>query len=61
MERRHIFLTKIQIQSLNRVSKKKQIKTSELIRRIVDKFLEEEMVGEIVDVHPEDSRIGEVT
>jgi len=47
MQRRHIFLTKIQIESLNKISKRREIKTSELIRRIVDKFIEDEMMNKL--------------
>lgn len=42
MKRQHIFLTDKQIKNLNKEAKEKELKVSELIRRIIDKYYEED-------------------
>lgn len=42
MERKHIFLTKDEVKKINQIAKAKQIRSSELIRRIIDEFIEKE-------------------
>ena len=42
MERKHIFLTKDEIKKISQIAKVKQIKSSELIRRIIDEYIEKE-------------------
>jgi hypothetical protein len=41
MKRQHLFLTDNQIRVLQKDAKIKQIKVSELIRRIIDKYYED--------------------
>jgi len=42
MKRQHIFLTDKQIKNLSKEAKEKELKVSELIRRIIDKYYEED-------------------
>ena len=42
MKRKHIFLTEDEIKKIDIISEKKQIRSSELIRRIIDEFIEKE-------------------
>jgi hypothetical protein len=40
MLRKHLYLNKLQIQKLEKEAREKQLKVSELIRRIIDKHYE---------------------